>query len=173
MAVAGEGQLFLLSGEPGLGKSRLCEALFSRIEAEPHGEVRLQCSPYHANSALYPVLRHIERVAGFSHDDPPSLRRRHFVRLLHDASKAEHAVTLLGPVLGLTDVVPADATPGGIKAETLALLRDILLDPGADQPLCILVEDAQWIDPTTQELLGPARRSARRTPRAAADNAPS
>jgi len=154
MAVAGEGQLFLLSGEPGLGKSRLCEALFSRIEAEPHGEIRLQCSPYHANSALYPVLRHIERVAGFSHDDPPSLRRRHFVRLLHDASKAEHAVTLLGPVLGLTDVAPADAAPGGIKAETLALLRDILLGPAADQPLCILVEDAQWIDPTTQELLG-------------------
>ena len=153
LAVAGEGQLFLLSGEPGLGKSRLCEALFSRIAAEPHGEIRLQCSPYHANSALYPVLRHIERAAGFGHDDPASLLHAHFVQLLGDASKAEHAIALLGPVLGLTDAAPADATPGGIKAETLALLRDILLAPAPDQPLCILVEDAQWIDPTTQELL--------------------
>ncbi len=153
LAVAGEGQLFLLSGEPGLGKSRLCETLFSRITAEPHGEVRLQCSPYHANSALHPVLRHIERTAGFGHDDPASLLRAHFVRLLGDASKAEHAIALLGPVLGLTDAAPADATPGGIKAETLALLRDILLAPAADQPLYILVEDVQWIDPTTQELL--------------------
>ena len=153
LAVAGEGQLFLLSGEPGLGKSRLCEALFARIAAEPHGDIRLQCSPYHANSALYPVLRHIERAAGFGHGDPASLRRAQFVRLLGDASKAEHTITLLGPVLGLTDATPADAAPGGIKAETLALLRDILLAPAADQPLCILVEDAQWIDPTTQELL--------------------
>jgi class 3 adenylate cyclase/tetratricopeptide (TPR) repeat protein len=153
LAVAGEGQLFLLSGEPGLGKSRLCEALFSRIAAEPHGEIRLQCSPYHANSALYPVLRHIERAAGFGHDDTASLLRAHFVRLLGDTSKAGHAIALLGPVLGLTEAAPADAASGGIKAETLALLRDILLAPAADQPLCILVEDAQWIDPTTQELL--------------------
>ena len=77
----------------------------------------------------------------------------HFVQLLGDASKAEHAIALLGPVLGLTDAAPADATPGGIKAETLALLRDILLAPTPDQPLCILVEDAQWIDPTTKELV--------------------
>ena len=153
LAVAGEGQLFLLSGEPGLGKSRLCEALFSRIAAEPHAEIRLQCSPYHANSALHPVLRHIERAAGFGHDDPASLLHAHLVRLLGDASKAEHAITLLGPALGLTDATSADAAPGSIKAETLALLRDILLAAAPDQPLCFLVEDAQWIDPTTQELL--------------------
>jgi class 3 adenylate cyclase/tetratricopeptide (TPR) repeat protein len=153
IAASGEGQLFLLSGEPGLGKSRLCEAMFSRITAEPHAEIRLQCSPYHGNSALYPVLRHLERTAGLAHDDPVSLRRARFVRLFPDASKAERAVTLLGPALGLLDAAPADAAPDGSKAETLDLLQDLLFAPAADQALCILVEDAHWIDPTTQELL--------------------
>jgi class 3 adenylate cyclase/tetratricopeptide (TPR) repeat protein len=152
-AAAGEGQLFLLSGEPGLGKSRLCETMFSRIAAEPHAEIRMQCSPYHANSALYPVLRHLERSAGVVHDDPPALRRAHFARLFLDSDKAERAITLLGPVLGLVDAASSDASSAGSKAETLALLQDLLLAAAADQPLCILVEDAHWVDPTTQELI--------------------
>jgi class 3 adenylate cyclase len=153
IAAAGEGQLFLLSGEPGLGKSRLCETLFSRIAAEPHADIRLQCSPYHANSALYPVLRHLERTAGLAHEDPPSHRRKRFVRLFPDNDKAERAVTLLGPTLGLLDAGPADIAQAGSKAETLDLLQDLLFAPAAVQALCILVEDAHWIDPTTQELL--------------------
>jgi len=153
MAVAGEGQLFLLSGEPGLGKSRLCETMFSRIGAEPHAEIRLQCSPYHANSALYPVLRHLERAAGLVHGDSPSHRRERFLRLFPGNDKAERTVTLLGPTLGPLDAEPADIARVGSKAETLDLLQDLLLASAADQALCILVEDAHWIDPTTQELL--------------------
>jgi class 3 adenylate cyclase len=152
-AVAGEGQLFLLSGEPGLGKSRLCETLLSYISGERHAEIRLQCSPYHSNSALFPVLRHLERASGLVHEDSPALRRAHFARLFPDPIKAEQAITLLGPVLGLIDAAPSDTAPAGSKAETLVLLRDLLLAPAADQPLCLLVEDAHWIDPTTQELL--------------------
>jgi class 3 adenylate cyclase/tetratricopeptide (TPR) repeat protein len=153
MAVAGEGQLFLLSGEPGLGKSRLCETMLSCIAGESHAETRLQCSPYHANSALYPVLRHLERTAGLAHHDPPSVRREHVARLFARPDSAERAITLLGPALGLGEIAPVDAAQAGSKAETLGLLRDFLLAPAADQPLCILVEDAHWIDPTTQELL--------------------
>jgi class 3 adenylate cyclase/tetratricopeptide (TPR) repeat protein len=153
IAAAGEGQLFLLSGEPGLGKSRLCEAMFSHIAAEPHAEIRLQCSPYHANSALYPVLRHLERTAGLVHGDSPSHRRERFVRIFPDNDKAERAVTLLGPTLGLLDAGPVDIAQVGSKAETLDLLQDLLFAPATDQALCILVEDAQWIDPTTLELL--------------------
>jgi class 3 adenylate cyclase/tetratricopeptide (TPR) repeat protein len=151
-AVSGEGQLFLLSGEPGLGKSRLCETMLSCIASVPHAEIRLQCSPYHPNSALYPVLRHLERTAGLAHEDPPSHRRGRFVRLFPDDDKAERAVSLLGPGLGLLDG-PSDAPSAGSKAEALALLHDLLLAPAVDQALCILVEDAHWIDPTTQELL--------------------
>ena len=153
MAVAGEGQLFILSGEPGLGKSRLCETMFSRIAGEPHAEIRLQCSPYHANSALYPVLRHLERTSGLAHDDSPSGRRAHFAQLFPETNKAERAISLLGSLLGLLDPAPTAAASNGSKSETMALLHDLLLAPAADQPLCILVEDMQWIDPTTQELL--------------------
>jgi class 3 adenylate cyclase/tetratricopeptide (TPR) repeat protein len=153
-AVSGEGQLFLLSGEPGLGKSRLCETMLSCIAAVPHAEIRLQCSPYHANSALYPVLRHLERTADLAHENSPSLRREHFARLFGDPSKAERAISLLGSALALTGAASSDAAVAGSKAETLALLQDLLLAPADDQPLCILLEDAHWIDPTTQELLG-------------------
>ena len=152
VAAAGEGQLFLLSGEPGLGKSRLCETMLSHV-VDPHAEIRLQCSPYHANSALYPVLRHLERSARLAHQESPSLRRARFARLFPDAEKAERAVTLLGPALGLLDAASSDTDPPGSKAETLAVLLDLLLAPAADRPLCILVEDTHWIDPTTQELL--------------------
>ena len=152
-AVSGEGQLFLLSGEPGLGKSRLCEVMFSRIAVEPHAEIRLQCSPYHANSALYPVLRHLERSAGLAHEDKFSHRRARFVRGFRDNDKAERALELLGPALGLMDAGPEDMAQVGSKAETLDLLHDLLFAPTIDQALCILVEDAHWIDPTTLELL--------------------
>jgi class 3 adenylate cyclase/tetratricopeptide (TPR) repeat protein len=154
MAVAGEGQLFLLSGEAGIGKSRVCETMLSRIALEPHAEIRLQCSPYHANSAFYPVLRHLERAAGLGHQDSPALRRARFAELFADAGKADRAIVLLGAELGLAGTASDDATALGSKAETLASLQELLLAPAASQPLCIFVEDAHWIDPTTQELIG-------------------
>ena len=83
----------------------------------------------------------------------PSLRRARFARLFRDAEKAERAVTLLGPALGLLDAASSDTDAAGSKAETLAVLLDLLLAPAADRPLYILVEDTHWIDPTTQELL--------------------
>jgi class 3 adenylate cyclase/tetratricopeptide (TPR) repeat protein len=152
-AIAGEGQSFLLSGEPGLGKSRLCETVLSRIAEQPHSEIFLQCSPYHANSALYPVLRHLERIGGLVRDDTPSIRRAKLVQLFPDTDRAEEAIRLIGPALGLLDTAPSEASVGS-KAETLAILRDLLLASAEERPLCILVEDAHWIDPTTQELLG-------------------
>ncbi|TMF83858.1 MAG: hypothetical protein E6I08_16650 [Chloroflexi bacterium] len=153
VAAAGEGQLFLLSGEPGLGKSRLCETMLAQIATETHAEIRLQCSPYHVNSPLYPVLRHLERAAGLVHDDTPAIRRGDFARLFASDEEAERAILLLGPALGLLDAVPADAAPSGSKTEVLVLLQRLLIAPAAEHPLCILVEDAHWIDPTTQELL--------------------
>ena len=153
VAAGGEGQLFLLSGEPGLGKSRLCETMLAQIAAEPHAEIRLQCSPYHENSPLYPVFRHLERAAGLTHDDAPALRRAQFAGLFADDEEAERAITLLGPSLGLLNGVSAEAAPSGSKTEELALLQHLLLAPATDQPLCVMVEDVHWIDPTTLELL--------------------
>ena len=68
-AKSGEGQVVLLSGEPGIGKSRLTAALLERIAAEPHTRLRYFCSPQHTDSALYPIISQMERAAGFTHDD--------------------------------------------------------------------------------------------------------
>jgi predicted ATPase len=68
-AKSGEGQVVLLSGEPGIGKSRLTAALLERLAAEPHTRLRYFCSPQHTDSALYPIIRQMEWAAGFTHDD--------------------------------------------------------------------------------------------------------
>ena len=68
-AKSGEGQVVLLSGEPGIGKSRLTAALLERLASEPHTRLRYFCSPQHTDSALYPIISQMERAAGFAHDD--------------------------------------------------------------------------------------------------------
>ena len=68
-AKSGEGQVVLLSGEPGIGKSRLTAALLERVASEPHTRLRYFCSPQHTDSALYPIITQMERAAGFAHDD--------------------------------------------------------------------------------------------------------
>jgi predicted ATPase len=73
-AKAGEGQVVLLSGEAGIGKSRLTAALLERLAAEPHTRLRYFCSPQHSDSALHPIISHMERAAGFVHDDTPQAK---------------------------------------------------------------------------------------------------
>src|SRR5262249_59786336 len=74
LAWRGEGQIVLISGEPGIGKSRLAAALADHIAGEPHTRLRYQCSPYHTNSALRPFIAQLERAAGFKADDGPEQR---------------------------------------------------------------------------------------------------
>ena len=73
-AKTGEGQVVLLSGEAGIGKSRLTAALLERLAGEPHTRLRYFCSPQHTDSALYPIISQMERAAGFAHDDTPQAK---------------------------------------------------------------------------------------------------
>lgn len=91
IAAAGEGSSFYYSVSPISANRAPCRLMFSHIATEPHAEIRLRCSAYHVNSALYPVLRHLERTAGLAHEDLPSHRRE---RSFPDDDKAVRAVTL-------------------------------------------------------------------------------
>ena len=150
-AKAGEGQVIVLGGEPGIGKSRITQALRERVAEEPHTRLRYQCSPYHTNSALHPVIEQLERAAGFERDDGPDDKLDKLERLLPDGAGRALVSSLLSlPV----ERYPALAmSPQKQKEETLRLLAGMATALAADAPVLLIFEDAHWIDPTSQELL--------------------
>jgi class 3 adenylate cyclase len=146
-ACAGEGQVILLSGEPGIGKSRITQTLRERVAEEPHTRLRYQCSPYHTNSTLHPVIEQLERAAGFQREDTPEQKLDKLESLIPGA--------LVASLLSLpVERYPALAmSPQKQKEETLKTLADQVTALAADQPVLLIFEDAHWIDPTSQELL--------------------
>jgi predicted ATPase len=154
----GEGQVVLLSGEPGIGKSRLVREVRARLEDEPHIRLLYQCSPHHTTSPLYPVIAQLERAAGFAPGDPPDARLEKLEALLaRGTDRLDQAVPLIAALFG----VPLDEchalpelTPQRQKQLTLEALVDQLEGLAAAQPVLLAYEDVHWVDPTTQELLG-------------------
>ncbi|HEX6012022.1 MAG TPA: AAA family ATPase, partial [Geminicoccaceae bacterium] len=156
-AKSGEGQLVLLTGEAGIGKSRITEAVIESVAGDPHFLVRYQCSPYHADSALYPAIQHLVHAAGLSPDDGPECRLERLELFLAQAGEQNgEATALLAALLGLdgTDRHGAPTlTPQQRRGRTLAALVDQLSRLADHRPVLWVVEDAHWIDPTTQELV--------------------
>jgi tetratricopeptide (TPR) repeat protein len=157
LARQGEGQVVVLHGEAGMGKSRLIEAWHEGIVDDPHRRVGLQCSPYHANTAFYPVMRQIEQAAGITLADPPGHKLDKLDALLSNAGQPHLP---LAPLVAELLSVPADGryppidfTPAQRKEVTIAALIDRLLRLSEIEPVLLVLEDAQWVDPTTQELM--------------------
>ena len=100
-AKTGEGQVVLLSGEAGIGKSRLTAALLERLAAEPHTHLRYFCSPQHTDSALHPTIGRIERAAGFTRDDTTQMKLDKLDALLAQNSTSAHDATLFADMLSL------------------------------------------------------------------------
>jgi class 3 adenylate cyclase/predicted ATPase len=154
----GDGQVVLLSGEPGIGKSRLIRALRERLGDEPYTAISHYCSPYHTNSALYPVIGLLERAARLDRDDPAEAQLARLEALLsRSTDRPDEVVPLLAALLGIQTGgrYPAlGLTPEVQKRRTLLALVDQLAGLAARQPALALYEDAHWIDPSTLELLG-------------------
>jgi len=157
LARMGEGQIVTVTGEAGIGKSRSIEALQEEVADEPHSRIHLQCSPYHRDSAFYPVIQHIARAARFAPADTPSARIDKLRAVFAQRVAADEiAVPLLTELLSIpaeTSAAPLSLTPAQRKAATIALLVDEIVGPGQSEPVLLVLEDAQWIDPTTLELM--------------------
>jgi class 3 adenylate cyclase len=158
LAKSGQGQAVFVSGEAGIGKSRLLEALVERLQDEPHEPIRLQCSPYHATSALYPVIQRLTRVAGLAAGDDAAARAEKLERLL--AQYGEDPANV-GPVyaellsLDLGDRFRLADLPSQQRKElTLRTLTNRAFLAAKRAAVLLVVEDAHWIDPSTSELLG-------------------
>jgi class 3 adenylate cyclase/tetratricopeptide (TPR) repeat protein len=155
-AKSGEGRVVLLSGEPGIGKSRLAQTLIERLAGEPHTRLRTFCSPHHRDHALYPTISQLERAAGFRREDAPDERLDKLEAVLVRATNdLGEAVPLLAALLSLpTDAryPPLDLTPQKQKERTLRTLVAQVEGLAAQQPVLMLFEDAQWSDPTSLEL---------------------
>ena len=156
-ARAGEGQVVLLSGEAGIGKSRLTAALMERLAGQPHTHLRYFCSPQHTDSALCPIIGHMERAAGFRHDDTPQVKHDKLDALLAQTSTSIEDVALLADLLSLSNDgrYPAlELTPQRRRARTLEALVAQLVALTRQNPVLMIIEDAHWIDPTSLEAFG-------------------
>jgi class 3 adenylate cyclase/tetratricopeptide (TPR) repeat protein len=155
LARQGEGQIVTVTGEAGIGKSRVIEALLEELAGEAHGRINLQCTPYHGDSALYPVIQYLNRVAGIAPVDLPDARADKLRALLAARSITRStALPILAELLSvpLTEIPPA-TPPSARKAAMLALLVEIMMQTGDNEPVLIVLEDAHWIDATTLEMM--------------------
>ena len=164
----GDGQVVLLSGEPGIGKSRVIRTLRERLGDEPYTPLSHYCSPYHTNSALYPVIGLLERAARLDRDEPPEAQLAKLEAVLGRSSdRLDEVVPLLAALLGVPtgERYPAlTLTPEVQKRRTLQALVDQLAGLAAQQPVLALYEDVHWIDPSTLELLGLVIERVRQLP---------
>jgi len=156
-AKGGEGSVLLISGEPGIGKSRLTETVGERASGEPHTSLRFFCSPHHRDSALYPTITQLERAAGFRRDDTDQQRLDKLESLLGQAvDDLGETASLIADLLGVPAgdrYPPLDLTPQKRKEKTLQALVAQVEGLARRQPLLMVFDDVHWIDATSQDLL--------------------
>ena len=158
-AKTGEGQVVLLSGEAGIGKSRLTAGLLERLSTEPHTRLRYFCSPQHTDSAFYPIIGQMERAAGFAHDDTPQSKLDKLDALLEQTSTSKQDAALFTEMLSLPNdgrYPVLDLAPQQRRQKTLEALTSQLAGLASQLPVLMIFEDAHWIDPTSLEAFGRA-----------------
>jgi DNA-binding winged helix-turn-helix (wHTH) protein/predicted ATPase len=156
-AASGDGQVALVAGEPGIGKSRLVAALQGSIGAQPHTRVRHYCSPHLRDSALHPVIAQLERAAGFERDDSVAMRLGKLEAWFASTGAEDvEGVTLIGDLLGLGDAARGSMMPQDAerkREKTLWALLRLLERLARQRPVLMIFEDVHWADSTSLELL--------------------
>jgi class 3 adenylate cyclase/predicted ATPase len=158
-AKTGEGQVVLLSGEAGIGKSRLTAALLESLATEPHTRLRYFCSPQHADSAFYPIIEQLERAAGIARDDTPQARLDKLDTMLAQSLTSPQDAALLAELLSLPNdgrYPSIDLAPQQRRQRTLDALTSQLQALARQNPVLVIFEDAHWTDPTSLEAFGQA-----------------
>src|SRR5271156_6360587 len=157
-SVKGEGQVTLLSGEAGIGKSRIVEMLREQIGDEPHVTMRYQCSPHHANDAFYPIASQIWHAAGLASGEPAAARLSKLEAMIgRSALDAREVASLLASLLSVPDegrYPQVEMAPSEQKERTIAALIALFAGLTKDAPVLALLEDAHWIDPTSLDVFG-------------------
>jgi class 3 adenylate cyclase/tetratricopeptide (TPR) repeat protein len=155
LAWQGEGQVVLISGEAGIGKSRLVATLSQSPALESHCRLRYQCSPYHSNSALYPFIAQLERAAGIASQDTPEQKLDKLEAMLALGAQGAKAAPLIAMLLSIASgerYPPLGLSPVQIRRQTFAALLDQFESLARQRPLLIICEDLHWADATTLEL---------------------
>jgi len=164
-AKADEGRVVLVSGEPGIGKSRLTAALSERIARDPHTRLRYFCSPHYQDSALYPFITQLERAAGFARDDTAEEKLSRLRELLMPAARGDGEIELLVELLSLpSTAADLNLSPQRKREMLFEALLHQLEALARSRPVLMVFEDAHWIDPTTRELLDLTLERVRRLP---------
>ena len=168
LAWQGRGQVVLVTGEPGIGKSRLTEVLAERVANEPHTKLRHQCSPYHSGSALFPFTTLITRSAGITSEDTPEQRLDKLERVLAPATTAgDLTVPIFAALLSIplgNRYPPLHLSAAQQRRQTFTALLDQFEFQARLQPLLVIVEDLHWADATSLEFLAMAAERLQRLP---------
>ncbi len=167
LAKAGDGQVVLISGEPGIGKSRLTIALQQHIDPAPHTRIRLFCSPHHQDSAFHPVIAHLEHVAGFERNDDTETKLDKLESVFTHNRPVDGDIGLIAELLSVPGgdrYPPPDLAPQRKKERIFAALLRQLDGISGRQPVLMIFEDLQWIDPTSREFLDQLVERAGRYP---------
>jgi predicted ATPase len=158
LAKGGEGQVVLLSGEAGFGKSRIVQAVQELITQDQYNFLRYQCSPYHVNSAFHPLIQRLESAAGYTPEDTGETKLDKLEALLAlSYDDLEATAPLFAALLSLPGedrYGPLDLSPSQRRDRTFAALVEYVLGLSHRRLVFFVIEDVQWIDPTTQDFIG-------------------